>query len=110
MTVKLDTVSKDSASIMSACVSTSTQRRDCLTPTAKDRVRCAFDYPLLRLIGCPVRSYSLSSARTYYIIVNGYRTNAPADGQYTMSLNAHPGTGPLALLLNNIMEDPFLDQ
>jgi len=107
VTVKLDTVSQDTAYVMSVCVSTNTQRRNCLTPTFKDRVPCAFHNPFR--IGCPVRSYSLPDAGTYYVIVNGWRFNVSAPGQYTMAMTAHPGIGPLTLQSNNIAEEPFLD-
>jgi len=108
VTVKLDTVSQSTAYIMSACVSTSTLRRDCVTPTFKDRVACAFHNPLR--IGCPVRSYSLSNAGTYYLIVNGFRPGAQEDGQYTIAMTAHPGAGALNLESNNVAENPFLEQ
>ena len=110
VTVKLDTVSQSTAYVLSVCISTSTQRRDCLTPTFKDRVACSFHNPFR--IGCPVRSYSLphSNGGRYYVIVSGYRLAAQNPGEYVMTMTAHPGTGPLGLESDNVTENPFLDQ
>ena len=110
VTVKLDTVSQSTAYVLSVCISTSAQRRDCVTPTFKDRVACSFHNPLR--VECPVRSYSLphSSSGRYYVIVNGFRLGAPNDGEYVMTMTAHPGTGPLGLESDNVTENPFIDQ
>jgi hypothetical protein len=93
VTVKLDTVSQPTAYIMWTCVSTRPTWLNHLTPTFSGRVPCAFRNPLR--IGCPVRSYSLPNAGTYYILVYGLRPGS--QGLYTLTLTAHPGTGLLRL-------------
>jgi hypothetical protein len=108
VTVKLDTVSEETAYIMSFCLSTSTRRIDCVKPTFKARVDCAFDD---RFVKCPVRSYLLPPNQgRYYLIVNGFRFGADQPGQYTLAMTAHPGTGPLNLDQDNVSEDPFFEQ
>jgi hypothetical protein len=44
------------------------------------------------------------------VIINGYRLGAQNDGDYVMTMTAHPGTGPLSLESNNVSENPFLEQ
>lgn len=108
VTVKLDTVSEETAYIMSICLSTSTKRVDCIKSVSRARVDCAFGN---RFAKCPVRSYVLPSNQgIYYLIVNGFRLGADQPGQYTMEMTALPGTGPLKLDQNNVVEDPFFDQ
>jgi hypothetical protein len=108
VTVKLDTVSEETAYIMSFCLSTTTRRLDCVKPVSKARVDCAFGN---RFAKCPVRSYVLPSNQgIYYLIVNGFRFGADQPGQYTMEMTAQPGAGPLNLDQDNVTEDPFFEQ
>jgi hypothetical protein len=96
VTIKVSKIDAESTPyVLNTCISSSQRRRDCVRPQTRHDGE---------------REATLDEAGRYYVVVSGFRLLKKANVQYRVAFTAKPGTGPLALVVDNADDDDPQDQ